>query len=129
MVWRLLAYDDQILTPMGLVGQPLTERGKRIIKRSYYEGVAGSEKRLCVYFRPSRQIRNNIFHEQVLQVDCHVPADQDYMAYRIQKRVKELLHRYEFPGRVLFFSGMLGELPSVSGFVCVGTRFTFYAGI
>jgi len=75
MVWRLLAYDDQILTPMGLVGQPLTERGKRIIKRSYYEGIAGSEKRLCVYFRPSRQTRNGIFQEQVLQVDCHVPAD------------------------------------------------------
>ncbi len=114
---------------MGLIGQPLVERGKRIIKRSYYEGLAGSEKRLCIYFKPSRQIRNELFLEQVLQVDCHVPADQDYMGYRIQRRVKEILHGYESTGRIFHFSGLLGELPSMSGFVCIGSRYVFHTGI
>lgn len=114
---------------MELANQPMVERGKRIIKRSYYEGLAGSDKRLCVYFRPSRQTTNPNFHQQVLQIDCHVPAEQDYIAYRIQKKIKEILHGYRTTGRIFYFSGMLGELPSLAGFVCVGTRFVFHAGI
>lgn len=114
---------------MGLEGKQPTEVAKRIIKRSAYEGLAGSDKRLCIYFRPGRRGRTDAFQEQVLQVDCHVPAAQDYIAYRVQERVYNLLHRWTLNNRPLYFEGQLGELPSMASFVCVGSRFTYHATI
>lgn len=70
-----------------------------------------------------------MFQEQVLQVDCHVPADQDYVAYRVLERVYQLLHQHRLNNRYLFFDGQLGELPSMASFLCVGSRFTYHATI
>lgn len=107
----------------------IEEKANRIIKRSFYDGLAGSDKRLCVYFRPSRRGRTDLFHQQVLQVDCHVPTMQDYIAYRVLERVCELLHGWKVNNQYLWFEGQLGELPSMASFVCVGSRFTYHATI
>jgi len=61
----------------------------------------------------------------VLQVDCHVPATQDYIAYRVLERVYTLLHRKKLNKRYIFFDGQLGELPTMQGFFCAGSRFEF----
>jgi hypothetical protein len=115
-----------ILEALGLTGASDLEIAKHILKRSVWDDLATNEKRLNVYFRPSRRVRNEIVSEEVLQVDCHVPAKQDYSAYRIQARVRQLLHNWEVNGKQLCFSGQLGELSSMTGFICVGSRYYFY---
>jgi hypothetical protein len=105
---------------------PIPDKAERILKRSIYEGLAGSAKRLNLYFRPSRLTRNEIVTNEILQIDVHVPATQDYSAYRVQKRVRELLHKKQVGTMLLHFDGQLGELPSMQGFVCVGSRYSFY---
>jgi hypothetical protein len=83
-----------------------------------------------IFDRPSRQAKlDELVTEEVMQIDCHVPAKQDYLAYQIQKQVRNLLHGYEYSGRRLYFNGQLGELPSMPGFICVGSRYRFYVVI
>lgn len=119
--------DKEILEGIGLTTDSTQlEKAKRIIKRSIYEGLAGSERRLNLYFRPSRPTRNEIITNEILQIDVHAPATQDYMTYRVQKRVRELLHKQKVGTMLLHFEGQLGELPSMQGFVCVGSRYNFY---
>jgi hypothetical protein len=125
--WRLLSGDAAILEAMGLTGAPPLEIAKRIIKRSQWDDLVTNEKRLCIYFRPSRSTGNEITTEEVLQIDCHVPAKQDYLAYRVQGRVRKILHNYETGGKRFLFDGQLGELPSMPGFICVGSRYCFYS--
>jgi hypothetical protein len=112
---------------MGLTGFTDLEIAKHIIKRSQWDDLANSEKRICIYFRPSRYTRLDITTEEVLQIDCHVPAKQDYIARRVQKQVRILLHKYETTGRIFYFDGQQGELPSMPGFYCSGSRYSFYA--
>lgn len=121
--------DVELLTTLGLNGATEIEKAKHIIKRSVYTDLASNEKRLCIYFRPSRKALNPLYSEEVLQIDCHVPALQDYLAYRAQKRIRELLHEYDPSGRIFYFDGQLGELPSMPGFVCVGSRYIYYTVI
>lgn len=121
--------DLELLTILGLSGATELEKAKRIIKRSVYTDLQSSDKRICIYFRPSRKAMNPLFTEEVLQIDCHVPALQDYLAYRAQKRIREILHEYDPTGRVFYFDGMLGELPSAPNFICVGSRYIYYVAI
>ena len=123
----LFVADSQLLTILGLAAATPVEKAKRIIKRSQWTDLATNEKRLCCYFRPSRRGAISIVTNEVLQVDCHVPALQDYMAYRAIARVEKLLYNQQIGNRIYEFEGQLGELPSMTGFVCVGARFTFYA--
>jgi hypothetical protein len=126
-IQTLFVKDKQILEGLGLtLDSPDLDKYKRIIKRSIYEGLATSDRRLNLYFRPSRATRNEIITNEILQVDVHVPATQDYYAYRVQKRVRELLHKKQVGTMILHFDGQLGELPSMQGFICVGSRYSFY---
>ncbi len=124
---NLFRTDAVLLTILGLTGATDVEKAKHIIKRSVWTDLATSEKRLCFYFRPSRQAKISIVTKEVLQVDCHVPVIQDYMAYRAIARIEQLLYNQVIGNRIYEFEGQLGELPSATGFVCVGARFTFCA--
>ena len=127
-VWKRLKNDSALLTLLGLTTEKSDlEIAKHIIKRSQWDDLAGTEKRVCVYFRPSRRAGLDIVTEEVLQIDCHVPAKQDYVAYQVQKQIRSLLHNYEVSGRIFYFDGQLGELPSMPGFFCAGSRYRFYS--
>ena len=102
-------------------------RQSKIITRSQWDNLVTAERRLCLYFRPSRTAKNRIVTNELLQVDVHVPAKQDYLAYRAIARVEKLLYDQEVNNRIYEFEGQLGELPTMTGFVCVGARFSFYA--
>lgn len=113
---------------MGLTGQPTVEVWKRIIPGSSYEGLATQTEpviRLCVYFRPSRRGRISIVSEQVMQIDCHVPAAKDYVAYRVAERLNQLLNEQKVGSQILHYDGFLGELPTATGFFCAGIRFSY----
>lgn len=125
-VWATLRNDGMILENMGLKNATAIDVAKQIIKRSTWDDIQTNEKRLCIYFRPSRPTRNEILTNEILQVDCHVPAKQDYIADRIIGRVSALLNNKSLNGVYLKFAGQLGELPTMSGFYCVGVRFNFY---
>ncbi len=121
-------YDDaKILEALGLTAATELEIARHILKRSVWDDLATNERRLNVYFRPSRSLRNEVVIEEVIQVDCHVPTKQDYLAYRVQARVREILHGYTINGKQLYFNGQLGELPSMPGFICAGSRYRFYS--
>jgi hypothetical protein len=129
VIWKRIRYDPTILSLMGLTGKTDLEIGKAIIKRSQYEDIVTSQKRMCIYFRPSRGTDYDMWTENVLEVDVHVPATQDYIAEQIQERVKVLLHKFTVNNRQLQFDGQLGELATTPGFVCIGSRFCYYATI
>ena len=111
---------------MGLKDATNLEIAKQIIKRSTWDDMLTNEKRICIYFRPSRLSRNEILTNEILQIDCHVPAKQDYIADRIISRVTKLLNNKNLNGAYLKFAGQLGELPTLSGFYCAGVRFDYY---
>ena len=121
----MMRKDEPLLELLGLKDADAVTKAKRIIKRSQWTDLATSEKRLCVYFLPDRRMRNESFKQSVLQVDCHVPAIQDYIAYRVLERVFTLLHRKRLNKRYIHFDGQLGELPTMQGFFCAGSRFEF----
>ena len=124
---KLFIQDSEMNEILGISALSDVEKAKRILKRSQWDNLATSERRLCLYFRPSRTARLPIVTNEVLQIDCHVPATSDYIAYRAIARAQELLHNKEINHRIYEFEGQLGELSTLSGFVCVGARFTFYA--
>ncbi len=128
-IHKRIREDAVILNLMGLEGAETKVVASQIIKRSAWDNLVGDEKRLCIYFRPSMLSRNQLVIGELLQIDCHVPAKQDYIAYKIQARIKEILHNYEVGSRKYYFYGQLGELPTMDGFFCVGSRFVFYATI
>ncbi len=118
-----------ILTLLALTGKTPLEIAKRIIKRSKWDDLVTNERRLCVFFCPSRKTPNQSFSQDVLEVDCHVPTANDYIAYQVQERVFTLLQNQKVNGRYLSFDGQLGELPTAQGFFCVGSRYTFIRNI
>ena len=118
--------DLAILELMGLKDATNLEIARQIIKRSTWDDLQENQKRICIYFRPSRLSRNEILTNEILQIDCHVPAKQDYIADRIISRVTKLLNNKNLNGAYIKFAGQLGELPSMSGFYCVGIRFDYY---
>lgn len=122
----ILKADAIILSLLDLADKSPVEVAKRIIKRSKWDDLANSEKRLCMYFCPSRTTRNDILFEEVIEIDCHVPASLDYMARRTIDRVINLLNNKRINGRYLKFKGSLGELPTATGFYCCGVRFGYY---
>lgn len=102
---------------------------RRILRRSEWDNLASGERRINIYFLPSRRARNMIVNEEVLQIDCHFPAMEDYLAYRVQTVIKSLIHKYSTGAREYYFGWQLGELSTMKGFVCVGSRYYFYVTI
>lgn len=128
-IQNILIADEQILLLLNLTGKKPAEIVKRIICKSKWNTLVKGERRLCVYFRPSRVLRNQAFTEDVLQFDCHVPADDDLIAYRVMERIKQLFHKSKINNRYLYFDGQLGELPTLPDFFCCGSRFVFNRNI
>ncbi|MGJ0847399.1 hypothetical protein ACR77J_11980 [Tissierella praeacuta] len=125
----LIIQDAKILELLDLTGKPNVEIAKRIIKRSQWNDLATNEKRLCIYFVPDRPTRNENFLQSVIQIDIHVPAIHDFKAWEIQERVKVILHKKRINKKYIKFYGQLGELPTMQGFFCCGSRFKFYRTI
>lgn len=117
--------DATILSLLALTGKTQVEIAKKIIKRSQWIDLVTNERRLCNYFRPARKLGNLKFNEEVLEIDCHVPATLDYIAYQVQERIFLLLNEKPVNKRTIYFDGQLGELPTMAGFFCVGSRFVF----
>lgn len=124
-VQNKLIPDTLILSLLALTGKTQVEIAKRVIKRSQWADLLTNERRLCIYFRPARKLGNLKFNEEVLEIDCHVPVANDYIAYQVQERVFTLLNEKSVNNRQLYFDGQLGELPTMSGFFCVGSRYIF----
>lgn len=124
-IWRIIRNDDQILTLMGLDKSDSIEIASRIIKRSQWDGLIDG-KRICIYWRPFRMCKNELARESIIEVDVHVPIKEEGTAYRIQNRVKELIHDQVINGRRFYLEMPLGELATAQGFMCVGLRFRSY---
>ncbi|NLZ46171.1 MAG: hypothetical protein GX896_05715 [Clostridiales bacterium] len=124
-IQKILINDSEILSLMGLTTATNVEKAKRIIKRSKYDDLATNEIRLCIFFLPARPTRNIVIHEEVIQIDCHVPYSYDYKAYDIQARIFKLLQRKKINKRYLESEGQLGELSTMAGFFCAGNRYKF----
>lgn len=122
----IIKADATILSLLDLTNKSQVEIAKRIIKRSKWDDLASSEKRLCMYFCPSRLTRNDILFEEMIQIDCHLPASLDYVARRTIDRVVNLINNKQINGRYLKFKGSLGELPTAPGFYCCGVRFGYF---
>jgi hypothetical protein len=122
----ILRTDAIILSLLDLTSKPQTDIAKRIIKRSKWDDLVNSEKRLCIYPTPTRATRSESLFEEIIEIDCHVPASLDYMARRTIDRVVNLMNNTRINGRYLKFKGSLGELATMSGFYCCGCRFSYY---
>ncbi len=128
-IQRLIIQDKKILDLLDLTGKSNVEIAKRIIKRSQWNDLATNEKRLCIFFVPDRRVRNESFLESTIEIDVHVPAIHDFKAWEIQERVKVILHKKRINKKYIKFYGQLGELPTMQGFFCCGSRFRFYRTI
>ena len=128
-VQNILIADNELLQLMNLSTANLSTKLQKIITESRWRDLAAPEIRLCIYFIPSRQTRNDLFIEDVVQVECHVPATQGILAYRVMERVFKLLHKKDINCRRLYFYNQLGELPTADGFFCAGSRFNCYTKI
>lgn len=151
-IQRIIIEDETILGLLDLTGSAMAKKvsdyreknknttlptenieriiiSQSIIKRSQWDTLATNEKRLCISFIPDRRTRNEGFMESIIQIDVHVPAVHDFKAWEIQERIKKLLHMKKVNKRYMKFNGQLGELPTMQGFFCCGSRFRFYRTI
>lgn len=128
-VQRIMRNDPTILSLLDLTGKPQTDVVKQVIKRSKWDDLTTNEKRLCISFVPARRTGNECFFEEVLQIDCHTPVAHDFKAWQVQEQVFKLLHKQKVNNRYLYAEPPLGELPTMQGFFCCGTRFRFYRSI
>lgn len=125
VIQNILIADTTILNLLNLTGASQVDKTKKIIRESRWNDLATSERRLCLYFIPSRRTRNESFSAEVVEFDCHVPAGYGYFAYQVNEQIYKLLHKKKINNRYLYFDGQLGELPTMQGFFCAGSRFTF----
>jgi hypothetical protein len=125
-VWKRLSNDTELLNLLGIAVNDNAAKARQILRTSKYEDLAGSIRRLNIFFRPSRKTNNILVSEQVLEIDCHVPYDEFYMAYRILKRVNALVHKFQSDGWIFYYDSMLGELATAPNFFCASMRFSFY---
>lgn len=125
-IQRILINDSKLLELMGLTNATNVEKAKRIIKRSKFSDLADNEMRVQIFFISARPTRNIVVHEEVVQIDVHVPYSYDYKAYDIQARIFELLQRKKVNKRYLEFLPNKGELSTMDGFFCVGSSYRFY---
>ena len=125
-VQKILVEDAEILSLLGLSSATDLEKAKAILKRDLWDDIPGNEKRVCVYYRPSFNVHNDIISREVLEVDVHVPANEDYLAYALQAQIFKLLQRRKVNLRILHSIGQLGNIPSLPGFFGVGHRFNYY---
>lgn len=125
VIQNIFKADATLLSLLNLTGKTQGEIIKKIIRKSKWSDLVTGERRLCVYFRPSRLTGNKKFTEDVLQIDCHVPADDEFHAYQIQEQVFKLLHEQKINNRYIYFDGQLGELPTMQDFFCAGSRYCF----
>lgn len=128
-IWKIVSKDAEVLSMLDLLNSTSAEISKRIIRRSQWNDLATNEKRLCIYPRPTLPTRNDEVFEEIIEIDCHVPASDDYKAMRIIGKVTNLLNNQRINGRYIKSKGSLGELPTVSGLYCYGVRFGYYSPI
>jgi len=124
-IQTILNTDATILSLLDLTRKSDVEITKRIIKRSKWDDLANNDRRLCMFFRPARKVQNLEFNEEVLELDCHVPATLDYVAYKVNERAYLLLHKTKVNNRYLYFDGQLGELPTMPSFFCAGSKYLY----
>lgn len=124
-IQSVLINDAILLSLLNLTGKSQADIAKKIIKRNCWDDLVTNEKRLCVYFRPSRKLLNLKFNEEVIEIDCHVPSSLDHIAYQIQERIFILLNEKMVNNRYIYFNGQLGELPTMPGFFSCGSKYIF----
>jgi hypothetical protein len=125
VIQKILLADATILNLLNLTSATPIERAKKIIRESRWNDLATSERRLNLYFVPSRKTRNESFNSEIVEFDCHVPATYGFFAYQVQEQIYKLLQKQKVNNRYLYFDGQLGELPTMSGFFACGSRYTF----
>jgi hypothetical protein len=125
VIQNILMADATILNLLNLTGATQVEKTKKIIRESRWSDLVSNERRLCFYFIPSRQTRNESFNAEVIEFDCHVPANYGFFAYQVQEQIYKLLHKQKVNNRYLRIEGQLGDITTMPGFFCCGSRFTF----
>ena len=129
VIQRMIINNKDILALLDLTGATNAEIAKRIIKRSKWNDLATSDKRLCIYSVPARPTRNSIIFEEILEIDCHVPATSDFKARQIIGKVVDTLNNKSINGRYLQAKPQLGELSTMDGFYCHGVRFSYFSPV
>jgi hypothetical protein len=128
-VWQRLSGDASLLSLMGLDGADAVTVAERIIKKRLFPDEMEPYPQVHIYYRPSRKSGVQDIFEHVLEVDVHVPIASDAIAWKVLQRVVQLLHNQRVNNRCLYAEPPLGELPTMSGFFCAGSRFGYYNGI
>lgn len=128
-IWKTVRDDAGVIAAMGLTGADNLTIAKRMIKKSKYNDLANNERRLCIFFLPSRPALNNLITPEMIEVDCHVPDAEYMVAYKVLKAVHKALHEKMVNGKQILSAGQLGELATAPGYFCAGMRFMYYGTI
>jgi hypothetical protein len=127
--WKTVRDNAKVLSAMGLTGADNLTVAKRIIKTSNYDDLANNERRLCIFFLPSRPRINNLRTPEMIQIDCHVPFRESMRAYEAMAAVHKALQGKRINGKVFEYAGMLGELATAPGYFCAGIRYEYHGSV
>ena len=122
VLYTLLSSDT---TLMNLLGWTSGSKVGFIWKATKNPTLKGKDSTLCFYPAPSRLSTNPLTSEEIVQFDCHSPSISPQIAYQIQKRIKTLLHMKPVNGRRMWWAGIQGDLPTATGYVCLGVRYRY----
>lgn len=128
-IQKMIIGNKEILALLDLATATPVEVAKKIIKKSKWDDLATSEKRICIYSVPSRPTRIDYLFEELIEIDCHVPSTLDYKARQIIGKVVDTLNNKSINGRYVYCKGNLGELSTADGFYCHGVRFGYFSPI
>jgi hypothetical protein len=126
VIQNILMADNTLLDLLKLKGKSPIDIVKRITRKRSWDDLVTGERRLHFYFRPARYMSNMAFTKEVVEFNCHVPSSDEFYAYRVLERVHELINEKRINNRYMWFDGQFGELPTMQGFFCCGSKYHFY---
>ena len=122
-VWAKLANDSTLLTLLGWTTGKL--KTDFVWKSNKPPTSPGTTSKICLYFVPSRSSPNPLTSQEVIQIDVHSPSTKPQDGYKIQARIKALLHLKTVNDREFWWAGQLGDLTTATGYSCLGVRYRY----
>ena len=130
-IWEAILADKAVLAGMGLSGATQVEIRNTIIKRKMPpDQIANDQRRLAIYFVPSRPGSLEITSELVLQIDCHIPsgvAGCMDVAHQVLVDCWKAVKGKNLGGVQLHFDGILGDLYSAPSHYSAGMRLIYHS--
>ena len=129
-IWVAISTDAKVRAIMNLTSATPVDIANTIIKRKVLpDQISTGQRRLAIYFTPSRPGSLEITSEIVIQIDCHIPnnvAGNIDIAHEVLENCWKAVKGKNFNGVQLEWDAILGDLYSSNSHYSTGMRLKYH---